>query len=196
MFTYNELMTENKHLNKIRRFYHTHKRMPSYREIMALTGLKSLNSVFRLIQKMISLNLVSKDAKGKIIPGKSFYEIPLLGLVEAGFPSPSEEELVDTMTLDEYLINNKEATYMLKVTGDSMIEAGIMPGDIALVERGVDARNGDIVIARIDGEWTIKYLRKKGNKVFLEAANKDYKPIFPKDHLEIAAIVKAVIRKY
>src|SRR5437867_12859489 len=75
--------------------------------------------------------------------------------VTAGFPSPAEEELADTMTLDEYLITNKEATYILKVNGESMIDAGILPGDLLLVKRGIDPRDGDIVIAQVDREWTM-----------------------------------------
>ena len=78
----------------------------------------------------------------------------------AGFPTPAEEELVDTITIDEFLINNKEATYMLKVSGDSMIDAGIQPGDMVLVERNRNAKEGDIVIAEVDNEWTMKYLEK------------------------------------
>jgi repressor LexA len=140
--------------------------------------------------------MVKKDSSGKIIPGDFFHHIKVLGIVEAGFPSPAEEELIDTMSLDEFLVRNKEATYMLKVSGDSMIEAGIMPDDIVLVERGIDAKDGDIVIAVVDDEWTIKYFRQKGKKVYLEPANKKYKPIYPKQTLEIAAVVKAIIRKY
>ena len=189
-------MKTNKYSNKIRQFFNVHKRMPSYKEIMDLVGYKSRNSAFKLVNKMVSLNIVRKDSTGRIIPGKSFSEVKVLGIIEAGFPSPAEEELIDTMSLDEFLIKNKEATYVLKVSGDSMIDAGIMPGDMALVERGVEAKDGNIVIAKIDDQWTIKYFRKKGNKVFLEPANKKYKPIFPKENLEIAAVVKAVIRKY
>jgi len=81
--------------------------------------------------------------------------VPVLGTVIAGFPSPAEEELADTMTLDEYLITNKEATYILKVNGESMIDAGILPGDLLLVKRGIDPRDGDIVIAQVDREWTM-----------------------------------------
>jgi repressor LexA len=77
-----------------------------------------------------------------------------------------------------------------------MIEAGILPGDLLLVERGVDPRDGDIVIAQVDREWTIKYFRRRGRAVFLEAANKDFKPIHPQEELKIAAVVRAVIRKY
>jgi SOS-response transcriptional repressor LexA len=81
--------------------------------------------------------------------------------VKAGFPSPAEEELGDTMDLEEFLIRNKEATYMLKVTGDSMIEAGLLPGDLVLVERRSGTKDGDIVIAQIDQGWIMKYFRKR-----------------------------------
>jgi repressor LexA len=130
------------------------------------------------------------------LPGSLFYFITLAGTVEAGWPSPAEEELSDTMSLDEYLIRKKEATYMLKVSGDSMVDAGIMPGDMVLVERGVAEKDGHIVIAEIDGKWTMKYLRKRGGKVYLEAANKKYQPFYPKENLKIAAVVRAVIRRY
>ena len=189
-------MKKENYINKIKQFFASRRRMPSYGEIMNMTGLKSRNSVFKLVNKMVSLDILEKDKTGKIIPGRSFYEIKILGTVEAGFPSPAEEELIDTMSLDEFLIGNKEATYMLKVSGDSMIDAGIMQGDIVLVERGAEAKDGNIVIAKVDEEWTIKYFRKKKGKVFLEPANKKYKPILPKQDLEIAAVVKAVIRKY
>ena len=123
-------------------------------------------------------------------------ELPILGLVEAGFPTSVGEELMDTMSIDEFLIENKEATYLLKVKGDSMIGAGIMPGDLVIVERGRPARVGEVVVAEVDREFTLKYFRKKGNKIYLESANKKYKPIFPKEELKILAVVRALIRKY
>ncbi len=170
--------------------------MPSYSEMMKLFGYKSKAAVFFTIQKFIREGVVEKDRKGKLIPKKLFGNISLLGYVEAGFPSPAEEELVDTMSLDEFLIANKEATFMLKVKGDSMIDAGIMEGDMVLVERGKQPKAGQIVIAQVDGEYTMKYLRMKNGKPYLEAANKNYKPIFPENDLQIEAIVSAVIRRY
>lgn len=181
---------------KILAFYRKAKRMPSYSEIMALTGFKSKNAVYKLVNKMVSLGIIEKDKRGRITPKRIFGETKILGTVEAGFPSPAEEELIDTITLDEYLIKNKEATYMLKVSGDSMIDAGIKPGDIVLVERNKAPRNGDIVIAEVDSQWTMKYLRKSGSKVTLVAGNKRYKPIIPEAELNIAAVVTAVVRKY
>ena len=139
---------------------------------------------------------MEKDEAGKLLPGRLFHAVPVLGTVTAGFPSPAEKELADTMTLDEFLITNKEATYILKVNGESMIEAGILSGDLLLVERGAEPRDGDIVIAQIDREWTMKFFRRCGRTMFLEAANKDFKPIYPTEELKIAAVVRAVIRKY
>lgn len=120
----------------------------------------------------------------------------LLGVVEAGFPSPAEEELLDTISLDDYLIGRKEATYILRVKGDSMRNAGILPGDMIIVERTSQSRDGDIVIAEVDGQWTMKYFRQRGDRVCLEAANPKYHPIVPQHELKIAAVVRAVIRKY
>jgi repressor LexA len=163
---------------------------------MAITGFRSTHAVSTLLERLFDEAFLETDATGRLLPGRFFAGLAVLGTVSAGFPSPAEEELTDTMSLDEYLIANKEATYLRKVNGDSMIEAGILPGDLLLVERGAEARDGDIVIAQVDREWTMKYLRKRGTKVFLEAANKDYKPIHPQEELNIAAVVRAVIRKY
>jgi SOS-response transcriptional repressor LexA len=75
--------------------------------------------------------------------------VGVLGSVEAGFPSPAEEELVDTLSLDDLLIQNREATFLLKVSGDSMINAGILPGDMVIIDKGLTPKSGDIVIARL-----------------------------------------------
>lgn len=163
---------------------------------MKLLGFKSKNAVFKLVAKLVDQGLVDKDSRGRLIPTSIFSEVPLLGTVEAGFPSPAEEETSDTMSLDDYLIKNKEATYILKVKGDSMNEAGIMPGDMVLVERGAQAHEGDIVIAEIDGAWTMKYLRRQGTRYYLKPANPKYPPIYPQEGMNIAAVVRAVVRKY
>jgi SOS regulatory protein LexA len=189
-------MTYNKYYKQIQNFYKTNRRMPSYREMMELLGFKSKNAVFRLVKKLVEDNIVEQDDAGRLVPKNIFGELRVLGTVEAGFPSPAEEELSDTMSLDEYLIKNKDATFMLKVHGDSMIDAGIMEGDMVLVERGAQFTDGDIVIAEVDHGWTMKFLHKKGRKVCLVPGNKKYKPIYPQEELNVAAVVKAVIRKY
>lgn len=187
---------QNEYQNKIQSFYSKNKRMPTYSEMMTLFSLKSKNSVSKIVDKLIDIGFVAKDTLGRLIPSKSFGEIPLLGLVKAGFPSQAEEALSESLNLEDLLVDKKELTYILEVDGDSMIDAHIKKGDMVLVERTNTAKVGDIVIAEVDGEFTMKYLRKTGEKIWLEPANKNYKPIHPKYNLEINAVVKAVIRKY
>lgn len=185
----------NEYQDKIVSFFKRNKRLPSYREVMKLLGFKSTNAVHKLMNKLVDAGVLSRDGSGKLAPSKIFGEVALLGSVKAGFPSPAEEELQDTMSLDDFLIEKKESTYMLKVDGDSMIDAHIAEGDMVLVERTNKAKDGEIVIAEVDGEFTMKYFRQSGNKVWLEPANKKFKPIYPTESLNITAKVKAVIRK-
>ncbi|HEU5114338.1 MAG TPA: S24 family peptidase, partial [Candidatus Paceibacterota bacterium] len=155
--------------------------------------------VFKLVNKLVELGVISKDAEGHITLVRSESEIPMLGLVEAGIPMIAEETDLDTLNLNAYLVEDRDKSYLLEVKGDSMIEEGIKEGDLVVAEKtgsGLEAKEGDIVIAEVDGGWTMKYYRKKSGRVFLEPANKKYKPIYPEYDLKIAAIVKGVIRKY
>jgi len=186
----------NDYKTKLQSFYQREKRMPTYTEMMSLFGFKSKNAVARLVDKFIDAGLVAKDHLGRLIANDTFDNIPLLGLVKAGFPADVAEESHDTVNLDEYLVQKKGTTYMLEVDGDSMIDAHIADGDMVLVEKTDKAKNGDIVIADVDGEFTMKYFRKDGEKVWLEPANKDFKNIYPVTYMNITAVVKAVIRKY
>ena len=183
-------------INALTDFYYSRGRMPSFSELSELWELKSKNAVSKTVNKLKKLRVLEKDKKGRIIPRSLTSPLRLLGFVEAGFPSPAEEELADTISLDKFLIQNKEATFLLKVSGDSMLEAGILPGDMVIVDKGKSPKTGDIVIAEVDGEWTIKYLRKRGKKISLVPANPKYIPITPKKELVIGGVVTAVVRKY
>lgn len=169
--------------------------MPGYKEMMKLTGFRSKNAVWKLINRMVDEGVVSKDSSGRLIPDRLFGEVKVLGLVEAGIPLEAEESDIDSTSLDDLLIRHPDSTYMLRVKGDSMVEAGIFDGDMVMVDRLAEAGDGDIVIAEVDGGWTMKYLRKRGGRIYLEPANRRFKPIFPKEGLKVAAVVKAVIRK-
>lgn len=183
--------------DKILSFYRTNRRMPGYKEIMQLVGFKSKNAVYKLINKLVEDEVVDKDSNGKLTPLKIFGETPLLGLVEAGIPTTVDQDNTESLNIDEYLIGrNKNSTYLLEVKGDSMIDEGIKEGDFVIVERRGEAKDGDIVIAEVDGGWTMKYYKKKGNLVYLKPANKNYSPIYPEYDLKIAAIVRGVIRRY
>jgi repressor LexA len=202
--------------DKIYYFYGKKKRMPSYSEIADIFGFKSKDSAFRIIERLIKLGYIQKDSTGKLLPVavKTPYSINLnlskksnhlglplqplkyLGLVEAGFPTPAEESLLDSISIDDWIIREPESSFILKVKGDSMKDAGIHDGDMVIVERTNSAKIGDIVIAEVDGAWTMKYLRKNKNKFYLEPANRAYKNIIPKEGLKVQAVVRAVVRKY
>jgi repressor LexA len=104
--------------------------------------------------------------------------------------------LRDVISFDEYLVAHPETSFLLSVTGDSMIGEGIMEKDLVIVESGREPKNGDIILAEVDGNWTMKYFRKKGKTVTLEAANPKYPPIIPQAELRIAGVITAVVRKY
>jgi SOS regulatory protein LexA len=181
---------------KLRRFYVQEKRMPSYGELAALLEFRSKNAAQYVVRKWVGQGLLEKGSAGKLIPGKLFGGVRVLGAVTAGWPSPAEEETADTISLDEWLIENREASFMLRISGDSMIDAGIRPGDMVIVERGRAPKNGDIVVAEVDREWTIKTYEKLGGQIRLVPANAAYQPIVPQEELRFAGVVRAVIRKY
>ncbi len=181
---------------KIIAFSRRVRRMPTYEEMLDLLGVRSKSVVHFWVSKLLEEGILVKDAKGRLSFARPIFGIPLAGEVAAGFPSPAEEDLCDILSLDEYLVGRPDTTYLLRVTGDSMIGEGIREGDMVVVEKSRNPGNGDIVIAEVDGEWTMKYFRKEGQNVWLEAANPKYPPIIPKRDLSLGGVVTAVIRKY
>jgi repressor LexA len=187
---------DEKTVERLRRFYRANRRLPTYSEMAQLFGYSSKNAAYRLAQKLIDEGFIEKDETGRLVPKGERLGIPLLGYVQAGFPSPAEEELIDTLSLDEFIIDKPEASFMLKVSGDSMRDAGIHRNDLVIVEKGISPKNGDIVLACVDNEWTLKYYEKRGGEVTLVPANPDYPVIKPRGELTLGGVVKAVIRKY
>ncbi|HPC85167.1 MAG TPA: S24 family peptidase [Smithellaceae bacterium] len=122
--------------------------------------------------------------------------LPVSGEVCAGFPSPAEEELRGHLSFDEYLVAHPESSFLISVTGDSMAGAGIMDKDWLIIEKDRQPKNGDIILAEADGAWTIKYCRKKGNRITLETAGGGDPPMVPREELRIAGVVTALVRKY
>ncbi len=186
----------NRKIARLKKFYEREKRVPGYNEMLDIFEYKTKSAVFSLLLKLDREGYVKKKGRKIALTEKITGSIKLLGTVQAGFPSPAEEELIDTMNLDEFLVEKPEATFMLKVTGDSMTDAGICPGDMVLVEKGRKPKNNDVVIAQVDGEWTMKFFVNDKNGMRLEPANKNYKAIYPENSLELAGVVTSVIRKY
>lgn len=120
----------------------------------------------------------------------------LLSRVPAGFPSPAEDYVEGSLDLNEHLIEHREATFFVRVKGQSMTGAGIQDGDLLVVDRALEAGHGDIVVAVVDGELTVKRLWRRGARVRLLAENPAYAPIDLKDGQELAVwgVVTNIIR--
>ncbi len=103
--------------------------------------------------------------------------LPLYHEVSAGFPSPAENYIEESLDLNKTLIKNPAATFFVRVKGESMQEIGILDQDILVVDRSLAAKNGTVIVAVINGEFTVKKICKKGKDWFLVAENKNYQPI-------------------
>lgn len=186
---------------KLITFFDARGRLPSITEMLVLFKYKSRNSAFVLIERMVKAKLIDKDKLGKISLRHERREPPLrkLGTVPAGFASPVDEALSDTLSLSDYLIRNKEASYVLEVQGDSMKDAGIHDGDMVIFERTDSYKVGDVVVAAIEDGYTLKYLQRdpasKGGRYYLEPANPAYPRMYPIEG-QIAGVVVATFRKY
>lgn len=135
------------------------------------------------------------------IPSPLPWRVPrplFLSRVPAGFPSPAEDYVEGTLDLNEHLIVHKEATFFVRVRGDSMAGAGIRSGDLLVVDRAREAQDGDIVIAVIDGELTVKRLHMRAGRISLAPENPCYRPIELKDGQELTVwgVVTSCIHKF
>ena len=132
----------------------------------------------------------------KLAENPRAFKVPLFNhTIRAGFPSPADDYVADTLDLNEHLMPRKEATFLVTVSGDSMIGLGIHNGDILVVDRSLIPANGKVVIAVLDGQFTVKTLEKKRGKIRLMPANPEFEPIEMKDEqeLQIWGVVTNVI---
>ncbi len=177
-------------------YYNRNKRLPTYEELTKVFGVKSKSTVHDYIEKFIEDDVVRKSDEGFLIATPKLYGVRVLGEVRAGIPHDAEESLLDCISLNDLLIHEPTHTFLLKVSGDSMQGAGIMSGDMVIVNRKKPAKPGAVVVAEVDHEWTLKYLMQRGKKMFLRAANKKYPDIFPKYELKVGGVVTGVVRQY
>ena len=117
--------------------------------------------------------------------------------ISAGFPSPADDFKETRISLDRELVKNREATFYARVSGDSMIGAGLEDGDLLVIDRSLNPENGKIAVCLVDGEFTVKRIKKEKNKLYLKPENKKYKPIELKEENELIiwGIVEYVIKK-
>ena len=180
---------------KLKKFYLHQQRMPTYGEMVKLFGYTSRGSTFYVVKKLIKEGIIQKDEQGKLVP-KDLLNIPVLGIIKAGYPIPADVQHGDYLNLHTLFSDVPSNAFALQVSGDSMIDAGINEGDYVIVSDKNEAKNGDVVAACVDGEWTVKYFEKNDDGVVLLPANELYNPIIPKESLTIGGVVVNVIRKY
>ena len=170
--------------------------MPTYDEICDIFGFKSKNAAFKLINKLVDGGFIEKMDKGRLKPGTNFLGLPLFNSVSAGQATAEEEILLDRVDLNDYLINKPDSSIMINVRGDSMIDAGIHEGDKVIVDREASAQLGNIVVAIVDGDYTVKYFDKtKDGHIILQPGNSNYEPIIPQNEMCVFGKVVGVIRK-
>jgi len=189
-------MDDAAYLARLRTYWKQHQAFPSMGKLTAVVGLSSTSSVFALVGRLTEAGYLER-VDGRIAPSRRFFARPLLGRVRAGQPEPASQEAPDVLTIDDFLIDDPNRTALVTVRGDSMTGAGLQDGDLVVVETNAATKPGDIVVAVVDGEMTVKTLRldRKG-QFFLEAANQAYQPIRPQGSLEIIGVVIGSFRRF
>lgn len=187
---------DTEYLDKLRDYYAQHRIFPSFSGVGTLVGMKSKAAVSAMVNRMREAGYLDYAPDRRIQPGKRFFERDVLDSVRAGLPQPANDACTQGFNIDEYLIDSPSRTVLLTVKGDSMIDAGLMPGDTIIVKKGAPAKAGEIVVAIVDNEFTVKYLAQDKNGFYLQAGNKAYPPIRAQDHLEVFGLVVGGFRKY
>lgn len=176
---------------------------PSVREICEAVNLSSTSTVHGHLARLEKKGLIRRDpTKPRAIElllespiKKEMIDIPIVGKITAGEPILAQESIEDFFTLPISFIKSNSELYILKVSGESMIEAGIFDGDLAIIERTSTASNGDIVVALIDNEATIKRFFKEDGYIRLQPENSSMNPIIVKD-CKILGKLAGLYRKY
>lgn len=187
---------DSNYLSRLQDYYADHGVLPSYSTIMELLGLRSKSPVAALVARFKLLGFLESTPDKRLKPGPRFFEREVFESVRAGLPTPASDDQRDTITIDQYLVERPSHTVLVKVKGDSMIDAGIHSGDTVVVEKNVSANIGDLVIAIVDNEFTLKTLAREGGNFILKPANPAYPVIRPKGQLEIFGVVVGLFRKY
>jgi SOS regulatory protein LexA len=187
---------DGQYLAKLQDYYAKHRVLPSYASIGKLVGLSSKASVAEMLMRLKAEGFVQSTPDRRLKPGKRFFERPVAESVRAGQPSPAADTAPDALAIDEYLVPNPSRTILIRVKGDSMIDAGIHADDVVVVEKRSSANVGDIVVAILDNEFTLKRLAREKGRIVLRPENKAYPVIRPKGDLEIFGVVVGQFRKY
>ncbi len=191
----NLTLKQKSFFEKLKNKYEKHA-LPSYEKIASEFGFKSKNSVKQYIEVFKKENLVQKSDNFLYINENQFGANLVSSYIKAGFAGIMDDKIEKRMSLDDLLNINSPSTFVFKVSGDSMVEAGILDGDYVIVKKTPDAKINDIVLAIIDNEFTLKVYKKDSKGVYLEPRNSDYPILRPKFSLKIFGVTTGIVRKF
>jgi len=193
------MSNDRSYLESLQDYYARHRALPSYASIGGLLGLKSKSSVAALVARLKLAGYLESTPDRRLAPTRRFFARPLAdAAVRAGLPERIEDSAADALTIDDYLIEHPSQTVLVRVKGDSMVDAGILEGDIVVVRREQTARDGEIVVAlagedETAEEATVKRFFRENGRIRLQPENESMEPIYA-DHVQILGIVTGVFR--
>ena len=184
------------YLEKLQDYYAEHKVIPSYSVLAGLWGISAKSWVSQCVKRFEEGGYLDWTPDKQLKPGPRFFERRLAhDTVQAGLPQAAVADSHEMLTIDDYLVRSPSRTSLVRVKGDSMIEAGIHEGDLLVVEQQSHANPGEIVVAIVDNEFTVKYLEREKGEFVLRPANKAYPVIRPRGRMEIFGVMAGLVRR-
>lgn len=184
------------YLARLQDYYARWRSLPAYGALQTVLGLASRSAVAKVLRRLQEAGFLDRTPDQRWIPSSRFFERPQADMpVPAGLPLAAADS-GDAHSIDAWLVRNPSRTVLIPVTGDSMIEAGIHDGDRVVVERDTPAWPGDVVVAVIDNEFTLKTLAMEDGEAVLQPANPAYPTLRPGERLSLFGVVVGLIRSY
>lgn len=187
------------YLGKLQDYYARERIIPSTTQLSMLWNGKARSWTHQIVQRLKEEGFLEKAPGGRLRPGPRFFERTVGHTVRAGLPQQASDVQPELLRIDDYLIENPSQTILFPVKGDSMIDLGILEGDMVIIERSPSASPGQVVLAIVDDEFTLKVLARDHEGYYLEARNDkrsgDYPPMRPEQKLEIYGFYVGLFRK-
>lgn len=191
-------MTPDKHLDSLRTHWKANKSFPSMAKLADVLGLASSGGVFKVLGRLVDQGYLER-VDGRIAPTKKFFALPVLGTVRAGLPQAESQDAGEELVgVEDFLVRHPDRTVFCRAKGDSMRDAGILNNDMLVVERNTPTKEGDIVVAVVDNELTVKRLFSdvKHGGWQLQPANPEFTVIRATSSLEVLGVVVGVFRRF
>jgi repressor LexA len=187
------------YLGKLQDYYAQERIIPSTTQLSVLWNGKARSWTHRIVQRLKEEGFLENGPGGRLRPGPRFFERTVGHRIRAGLPQEAFDVQPELLRIDDYLIEKPSQTILFPVKGDSMIDLGILEGDMVVIERSDSASPGQVVLAIVDNEFTLKVLARDKEGYYLEARNDrrrgDYLPIRPEQKLEIYGFYVGLFRK-